>query len=473
MRNEEKLVDDVLNVLNKNDNVVSASIVGSIVNKSFDEISDIDIVVILDKISKSKIDYIKNCLKMLDPKKYGLLKSFEINDTFGPLKMETKDTLVFHLMIYDITSHTDHALDSPFTCYDWERSEKFVKHHISSVYPVRKLMISDFFNSRRGILDYVSDLENQRISYRRYVEKEGELVQEKDYFELDGKHLTEYSFHIIKNLINNFIKNIENKNFLYEDKLFLSKWKQYLPDTFKNFNDIYIDLKNKKQMKIHSEINVVTDISNFLKDYFIEVNNIYLNSRKIILIRHSKTLLNDGSFLGQKRDPSIDDTFEFNNKIYDLVFDDYKTISSPLKRAKETLNHLGIDDFQLDDRLKEFNYGKAEGMFFDDITSEFPFIEKDIKNQLDFRFPEGENYTDLLLRMNDLLSENNDDLILLTHQGPIRAIIGSIIELPIHLWHQIEIPYTYPIEIIYLNEIPTLNIDRKKFRELFKNFEGM
>ena len=75
--------------------------------------------------------------------------------------------------------------------------------------------------------------------------------------------------------------------------------------------------------------------------------------------------------------------------------------------------------------------------------------------------------------MNDLLSENNDNLILLTHQGPIRAIIGSIIELPIHLWHQIEIPYTYPIEITYLNEIPTLNIDRKKFRELFKNFESM
>ena len=28
-----------------------------------------------------------------------------INDTFGPLKFDNKDKLVFHLMIYDVSSH--------------------------------------------------------------------------------------------------------------------------------------------------------------------------------------------------------------------------------------------------------------------------------------------------------------------------------------------------------------------------------
>ena len=54
-------------------------------------------------------------------------------------------------MIYDVESHINHVIQSPFTCFDWERSELYIKYKLSEIYPTRKLMLSDFIGTRRGV----------------------------------------------------------------------------------------------------------------------------------------------------------------------------------------------------------------------------------------------------------------------------------------------------------------------------------
>ena len=72
-------------------------------------------------------------------------------------------------MIYDIDSHIKHVTDSPFTCYDWERSKFYRGIPLKKIYPVNTLQLRDFFNARRSSKEYLKDLFNNKISIRKYI----------------------------------------------------------------------------------------------------------------------------------------------------------------------------------------------------------------------------------------------------------------------------------------------------------------
>ena len=169
-REKQRLKKDLFKTLIKNKNVISVTLVGSFwENKKSKDFSDIDIVIILKRFNK--ISY-QECLKKinnLNLKKYNLghLKNL-INPTFGPLKFNTTNNIVFHIMIYDIKSHIQHVIKSPFTCFDWERSSNYIGRSLKEIFPVGKIQLIDFFNSRRGINSYLSNLNTNHISYQEY-----------------------------------------------------------------------------------------------------------------------------------------------------------------------------------------------------------------------------------------------------------------------------------------------------------------
>ena len=169
------------------ENCKSVSLVGSFSNKfDFNKVSDIDIVIV--SASLNKILY-KKIIKKISKYKSVLLKLSKknkilINNNLGPLKFNNKETLVFHIMIYDFASHKDHVLKSPFTCFDWERSNFFKGIKLKNIYPVITLQFDDFFKSRRGTFDYLKDLKSNRISYLQLFFKINEIYYKKKYFKI-------------------------------------------------------------------------------------------------------------------------------------------------------------------------------------------------------------------------------------------------------------------------------------------------
>ena len=114
-----KIGEAIINELIKEKDVISASIVGSYSeNKDIKKIGDIDVVVICKKLTKKVFLKI---LKRAKKKKFKV--NTLINSTFGPMKINSENSLPIHLMIYDLESHKNHVLKSPFTCFDWERSK--------------------------------------------------------------------------------------------------------------------------------------------------------------------------------------------------------------------------------------------------------------------------------------------------------------------------------------------------------------
>ena len=162
-----------------------------------------------------------------------------------------------------------------------------------------------------------------------------------------------------------------------------------------------------------------------------------------------------------------------SNKLVEIAKNSSLVISSPLKRCLDTLEALNLKNFTTDSRLLEFDYGLAEGLSFDALLKNFPTIETKIQLKQDFNFPQGENYSDIFRRVNNLIQDNpHDKLLLISHQGPIRAILGSALRINVYDWYKIDIPFGIPLEFVIHNDKILVNIERVLLSQILKNLDG-
>ena len=459
-----------------NENILSVTLVGSFVDKKdLTGISDIDTIVICNKLEKKIFDECINQVKSIDLKKCGLSNySLLVNSTFGPLKFDSPNVVVIHLMIYDVEQHRKHVVNSPFTCFDWERSDTYKGQALKNIFPVGTLQYRDFVEVRRSLNNYLEDLKNNNISYRFYKFEDSFFTEIKKYKFLDKKHKGEYSYHIIKNLVSNYLKLINCENIEYSVENIEDELNQissnHDDDYSKNYRKIY-DIKLQRGDDFPP--NILKWTENFLLDFQKKIVNDWAQSININFIRHYKTNLNDGTFLGQGRNPSIN-IKRIKNKI---DISDHIVFSSPLKRCVETANFLGTKNLNFDKRLLEFNYGKAEGLTYDELAIRYPKLIRNWDNKIDSKFPNGENTTSVFNRMksftNDLTKIIDEiqkrSVSIITHNGFIRCLIGDAFEIKLQDWYKLEIPHGVPLNFLLKGNKLYPNIPRGIFSKIFKN----
>lgn len=154
---------------------------------------------------------------------------------------------------------------------------------------------------------------------------------------------------------------------------------------------------------------------------------------EIILVRHGKTTANqkriysnDDVRLSEEGKLELKKTAEILKK---YKFD--KVYLSELARTKESYDHLNIDmDFIKDSRINEFDFGVLKGHSY--TKPEFSEIfDAWFKNPDYYRIPEGESLEDLFIRCKKFYNElllNNEDVLLVSHNGPIRALISIALD---------------------------------------------
>lgn len=155
---------------------------------------------------------------------------------------------------------------------------------------------------------------------------------------------------------------------------------------------------------------------------------------KIIIIRHGHSLSNKaGTFTGQLDIDLSETGFRQAELTSKYVIDNFKVdaiYSSPLSRACNTVKNVS-EHFNLpiikDDRLKEINGGKWQGMKFDDIAILYPEEHRNWLIDIGHtRCPDGESMGDVTERvksfLNDVLKQNDGKTIVVcAHGGVIRA----------------------------------------------------
>jgi probable phosphoglycerate mutase len=112
---------------------------------------------------------------------------------------------------------------------------------------------------------------------------------------------------------------------------------------------------------------------------------------------------------------------------------DFEYISSPLKRARETMEilraTLGLapHDYEVDARLIEIAYGEWEGLTLPEIeTRNAGILTQRERDKWDFAPPGGESYRQLATRIDDWYRALTRDTVVAAHGGGVRALMALL-----------------------------------------------
>lgn len=193
-----------------------------------------------------------------------------------------------------------------------------------------------------------------------------------------------------------------------------------------------------------------------------------MNTLTLILVRHGQTDHNTGLRLTGWGDPGLDETglAQAQNVAAELTekFQIGAIYASPLRRAVETAAPLvqltGLTP-QLNEGLKELNFGEVEGMTIPEAKEKYPDLFTDWRNRLDqpeFSWPGGETrmefHTRVDLAMWDIIVTEaglHDTVAIVAHGGSLAGFISELLTGEPFAWRQflLENCQYYIIEVYY------------------------
>jgi broad specificity phosphatase PhoE len=468
---KEQIKTVIINKLASIEGLNSITFVGSFESSTdISLISDIDIIVIVDELCGTKFNEIEVAAGSITGHDIGLDEyMIKLNMTFGPLKFNNEKTVVFHIMVYDILGHRKHVLESPFTCLDWEFFPAIYGKNLSEIYPAFGVQLEDLVGSRRGLEAYLDDLKNQVISYRVYDFSTEPYSEKKLTFHIDDRHQKEYAYHILKFLQLNIIKILfqVNKRYIISE---LTEIFGFLNPSFKIHSEFLIELHNWKYENAKEPDEIFTRLENFIKNLATWMNS--LNLTKLSFFRHGKTELNDGSFLGVRRNPSIIKPVDFFcDDNFDVVY------SGTLERTKETALLLKSKEIHQDELLNEIDYGLAEALTLKELNDRFPELVQSWQKYEDPKFPEGESQLDVSNRLQNFINKNfaKNKIAIITHNVVLRALLGKIYNQPIYNWHKMNPSHLEAHNFLMFNNvlIPKFTKEQHiKYKDELVGFRG-
>lgn len=158
-------------------------------------------------------------------------------------------------------------------------------------------------------------------------------------------------------------------------------------------------------------------------------------SNRYLFLRHGQTEGNQkGVYMGQTMDYDLDDVGRSQAKKVVIGEKVDIAIASPLKRALQTAEIVFKDSsvtIELDERLREKDGGKVEGMTYSNIKALYPEVwdiwsVKKLEDIIATKFPGGESDQDVITRIESLIVElearyNNKTILFSTHSGVMQA----------------------------------------------------
>jgi probable phosphoglycerate mutase len=159
-------------------------------------------------------------------------------------------------------------------------------------------------------------------------------------------------------------------------------------------------------------------------------------------VRHGETDFNSEGRLQGRRDTVLNahgrrQAAECGVLLHDLFVrdrrrpGDFEYVSSPLKRARETMEilraTLGLEphDYEIDARLVEIAYGEWEGLTLPEIDARNAgILTQRERDKWDFAPPGGESYRQLATRIDDWYRSLTRDTVVAAHGGGVRALMA-------------------------------------------------
>ena len=201
------------------------------------------------------------------------------------------------------------------------------------------------------------------------------------------------------------------------------------------------------------------------------------NSTRVIFVRHGKAdFPHDRLYCDEREDPPLAEeglvqaqhaAASLENQGIDLIY------SSPMLRTRTTADLIAKKSntsVLLDSRLKERPFGIWDGLYFDEVSRDYPDQFQEWKRDPVSFVPEGgETITAHRERVCGALAEiiNNhrgQRIVVVSHVGPIRMWITDALGMPLIAYRRLTIDYASMTRIDYgakQNNLVYMNISSK------------
>lgn len=190
--------------------------------------------------------------------------------------------------------------------------------------------------------------------------------------------------------------------------------------------------------------------------------NLHTGDRPIYFTRHGESVFNTKNLvggdsplseLGQKFSDYLTSFFKEESKSWSEFKDEPLVYCSTLMRAIQTANKLKFINNPIEMKsLDELNAGLRDGMSYDEIKRNYPTeYEERNKDKLNYRYPRGESYMDVIQRIEPMIFElerRKGPVIIVGHQGMIRCLYGYFACVPIEHIPLLDIPIHTVIKFI-------------------------
>lgn len=347
--------------------------------------------------------------------------SFHLNQYFNWLGYNTK---IFNCGNYrrNIIGNNQNAL-----FFDSKNSENLKIRESFLNYALFDL--NNFFIKSKGtiaILDATNSTKNRRKKILKFFNLFP--YQKKIIF---IENITTDEKIIEKNIL--FKKNSKDYNkFSIEDmkKDFIERL-NYYKDSYDSIDDSenlnYIKFYDCGKKVIYD--NIYGYIESLLLTFLI---NFKVSDKKIFITRHGQSFYNLESRIGG--DSNItDEGIKYAKKLYNYISLNYKKdeiviFTSNLKRTIITAKLFIDNNYSVyhKDVLNEINGGICENMTYEEVTKKFPILYSNRKkDKFNFKYPEGESYNDLILRLKEFILELNrieKPVLIICHNAIVRVL---------------------------------------------------
>jgi probable phosphoglycerate mutase len=482
--------------------VRSATLAGSFSRGTgLEGIADLDTIVVVDSLDEPRFAELQDVFRgELEPILAERLFALRINPTLGPLKFNDPRTAVLHLMIYTAEKHREHVIQSPFTCFDWQRSSLWRKAELGSIYPVFGLQPHHFISARRGAKDYLRDLTEDVVSFRELDFHGGgvrEIVRQKPMTRRD-RH--EFAYHVMRFLMQNFLKLVTRKNEVEEDEELLEAYFARFAEGSRDFGFLYRELTRRKQ---ESDFRppmprLLDQVSAFVAAFEEQFRDEFERQAvRHIAFRHAPTELNEPTgeatvFLGRS-DPKVsgctESLWETIKPLVEQVraHGPLRAYCSRLRRAIDSLNSVVslrmscVDEvvpINLDGRLIEIDYGACEGLTVAEAREQHPELFAAWERGEDPHFPGGGENTDEVWKRLQSFAQQRwisgcEPTLVCTHNVVLRCLIGYLLSVPRTQWYRLRIPHLAPITVVSTPRFGLfVDLEERVEREVFAGYFG-
>jgi alpha-ribazole phosphatase len=139
--------------------------------------------------------------------------------------------------------------------------------------------------------------------------------------------------------------------------------------------------------------------------------------------------------------------------------------SSPRRRALDTATRIAAVHGlvpEVDDRLRELDFGTFEGRRYDEIERDEPQLFRAwMETPTEVSFPGGESYEDLRRRAVaacDEIRGRHDDALVVTHGGVVRAVVSEWLAIPAAAIFRLDQSYGGLTVVDWLEEAPIVRV---------------